>query len=250
VVTFNVLADKYASTDYAKKVMYSYVKNKKHLEIEYRASLFLHELVQYKSDVSCIQECDQRVFESYLEPSLSSVGYKCFFQSKFGDAGEGVATFIHESSLTPVRVLNIRLRDILMTEEKLRPLLDHREDIADLFGSHLNTVVQISLCQSKHEDDQFVLIANTHLFYHPKAAYVRLIQTFCILSLVQKIKTLLLSGEDEIDFELLYTDTCIEREVVLPLRMVPSQHPTKVGVIFAGDLNSTPETAVVEYILR
>ena len=45
-----------------------------------------------------------------------------------------------------------------------------------LITNRLGSVVQISICISRIDPLHVILIANTHLFYHGKAGFVRLLQ--------------------------------------------------------------------------
>ena len=46
----------------------------------------------------------------------------------------------------------------------------------------LGTIVQITVCQSTVDPRRIVIFANTHLFFHPAAAFARLLQTDVIIS--------------------------------------------------------------------
>jgi 2',5'-phosphodiesterase len=81
-----------------------------------------------------------------------------------------------------------------------------------------NTVLQVLLLESRENPDNFILAANTHFYYHPKADFIRLIQTIvCIKYLERIIKDLVLNYN--------------------------------VSIIFGGDFNSDPLSFAVKYIL-
>ena len=62
VVTFNLLAEPFATSAYAKTHLYPYVPDQ-FLQSEYRLQLALHELVAYDADVICLQEVDCKAYE-------------------------------------------------------------------------------------------------------------------------------------------------------------------------------------------
>jgi hypothetical protein len=119
--------------------------------------------------------------------------------------------------------------------------------------------------------DRVLIFANTHLFYHPSAAFVRLLQTDAIIRAVMFIrdsitvhgvsclKDLQVMGEERAEVEAVSSadqtplgdSISIEGQVgVTPLQNgvtgTPVPPPT-VSIVFMGDLNSTPETAVIEF---
>ena len=245
VVTYNILSESYSSTDYAKKQLYGYVQKSAYLESEYRSALTLDELLAYQADIVCLQECDRKVFECYFQPYLQRLQYSCHFGSKFGGVQEGCALFLRTPSLSPMKVLHVPLKELILADPLISPILDARDEVRKVLGSHINTTVQIAICQLANDADQHVIVANTHLFYHPAAAYVRLVHTYVILRLLERLRRDILI---ELRVELsAYVKTTVE-ESHDPLVFTCDQ--PKVAIIFAGDLNSTPETAVLELINR
>ena len=245
VVTYNILSESYASTDYAKKRLYGYVQHPAYLESEFRSALTLDELLAYQADIVCLQECDRKVFESYFQPYLQKMRYSCHFGSKFGGVQEGCAMFLRTSSLCPLMVIHLPLREFILSDPLISPILDARDEVREVLGSHINTIVQVAICQCVSDADQFVIIANTHLFYHPAAAYVRLVHTYVILHLLERLQQDIIT-ERRVDVTSLL-NTNAENSYD-PLNL-PCDRP-RVAIIFAGDLNSTPETAVIELINR
>lgn len=140
------------------------------------------------------------------------------------------------------------------------------------------------MCRCKHTD-RVLIFANTHLFYHPSAAFVRLLQTDAIIRTVMHVRnsitelgiscleTLVIEGEER--------DAALQADLSTGQgnqiqRQAPSSDrsrdrgssdsegvqrprqdgdtaaggpvaPPTVSILFMGDLNSTPETAVIEY---
>ena len=107
-----------------------------------------------------------------------------------------------------------------------------------------------------------LLLANTHLFYHPAAAFARLLQTDAIVRALMcvrdRILTLGLPSLSELVIEGEEAHTSEPQsavnlkgnggrnEVEEMISGRSSSYPT-VCTVLMGDFNSTPETAVIEY---
>lgn len=150
----------------------------------------------------------------------------------------------------------------------------------------LGTVGQITVCRCREEikegssTSRILILANTHLFYHPAAGFARLLQTDAIVRTVLHIRNEILSnglkcikgaiidGEDlqavsdEEDISTEYTKfgNDVDKEYKKERNLVEecSCHVEEyscgkissslVSAIIMGDFNSTPETAVIEYL--
>jgi len=55
--------------------------------------MILHELLEYKADVLCLQEVDVMIFDTFLRPSLGVMGYRGYFGKKMSLQKEGCAIF-------------------------------------------------------------------------------------------------------------------------------------------------------------
>ena len=86
VVSYNILADPYASTTFAREVLYPYC-DPEALNVEYRQCLIVSELLGYHADVLCLQEVGTKVFKQFLLPALQEKGYGGCFQPKSGQVG-------------------------------------------------------------------------------------------------------------------------------------------------------------------
>lgn len=86
VASYNILADPYASTTFAREVLYPYC-DQEALKVEYRQCLIVSELLGYHADVICLQEVGTKVFKQFLLPALQERGYGGCFQPKSGQVG-------------------------------------------------------------------------------------------------------------------------------------------------------------------
>lgn len=83
LLSYNILADYYASQQYSREVLYPYCKPEA-LEIAYRQCLLGKELPSYHADILCLQEVGSHCYTSYLAPLMETHGYHGCFQNKFG----------------------------------------------------------------------------------------------------------------------------------------------------------------------
>ena len=92
VVSYNILADPYASSNFAREVLYPYCKPEA-LNVEYRQCLVVSELLGYHADVVCLQEVGSKMFNQFLLPALQERGYGGCFQPKSGQVSRRRLTF-------------------------------------------------------------------------------------------------------------------------------------------------------------
>uniref|UniRef100_A0A8D0EH26 Phosphodiesterase 12 n=1 Tax=Strix occidentalis caurina TaxID=311401 RepID=A0A8D0EH26_STROC len=105
-VSYNILADTYAQTEFSRTVLYPYCAPYA-LELDYRQNLLKKELAGYSADLVCLQEVDKCVFVDSLAPALDAFGLEGLFKIK-EKQHEGLATFYRRdkfSLLIPARAL-------------------------------------------------------------------------------------------------------------------------------------------------
>ena len=83
MISYNILADPYASSNFARRVLYPYC-NPAALDIEYRQCLVTHEIMGYHPDVACLQEIDRKTYNHFVHPALHQLGYDGCFSKKSG----------------------------------------------------------------------------------------------------------------------------------------------------------------------
>ena len=237
IMTYNILADPYATSEYCYNVLYSYVQPPTVLELDYRCQLVAAEIVQSQASAICLQECDHKLFEKYLSILLKTHNYVGYFTNKDAGTTEGCATFVHSPSYHAIRFFDISLKSIMTSVIALDGVFAARPDVKDILTERLGTVAQLTLLQ---REDIILIIANTHLFYHPSAGYARLLQTATILQQINTLK------EAACRYGLAIQQTETGFEGIADAEA----GEYKVTVVFAGDLNSTTETAVIEYLER
>nr|XP_016935605.1 2',5'-phosphodiesterase 12 [Drosophila suzukii]XP_016935614.1 2',5'-phosphodiesterase 12 [Drosophila suzukii] len=220
VVSYNLLADLYASSDYAGSTLFSYCPSK-YLQIDYRKPLFINEIIGYNSDLICLQEVDQRIFDFDLKEILEQPPYNFHgIMAPKGTCAEGVAIFFRKSrfELLDSQVLHLgpslpKLPVFESLWNKIKVNSQLAERICDR-----STTLQTCLLRIK-ETDNYVLVANTHLYFHPDADHIRLLQ---------------------MGFSMLFIEHIISKAV----QDFNISSPQNIGLIFCGDFNSVPECGI------
>ncbi|XP_017862422.1 PREDICTED: 2',5'-phosphodiesterase 12 [Drosophila arizonae] len=215
VVSYNLLADLYADGDYARKTLFPYCEANA-LKIDYRKQLFIKELLGYNADLMCLQEVDLKIFEHDLKHVLTSF---TGIMTPKGTCAEGIALFYRSTRFELVKNYVLHLGDNISTLPVFTPLwniIKSNEQLAKRICER-STTLQLSLLQVK-ETGRYVLVANTHLYFHPDADHIRLLQ---------------------IGFSLIFVEHIYKQ--VIKERNITSQN---IGLIFCGDFNSVPECGI------
>ncbi|KAH8353432.1 hypothetical protein KR084_010939 [Drosophila pseudotakahashii] len=220
VVTYNLLADLYASSDYAGSTLFSYCPSK-YLQIDYRKPLFINEIIGYNSDLICLQEVDQRIFDFDLKEILEQPPYNFHgLMAPKGKCAEGVAVFFRKSrfELLDSQVLHLGSNiPVLPVFQSLWNKIKVNTQLAERICDR-STTLQTCLLRIKGTDN-YVLVANTHLYFHPDSDHIRLLQ---------------------MGFSILFVEHIISK-AVKDFNIGSTQN---VGLIFCGDFNSVPECGI------
>ena len=253
VLTYNILAEPFATSESAVKKMFAYCPLK-YLESEYRLQLVARELLAYSADVILLQECDAKAFSGSLEGVLGAAGYKGMYSNKVSRVREGCALFVREgpdgAGLRLEFCITVPLGKIISKRQDLQKFLqESKPEVREILVQHLGTVAQLALLSFPGADDSrcLVVVANTHLFYHPGAGYVRLLQTdsICVVGhAMARAAQLWSRGGQRQPF----TFDLEEWESWFDSKITTDSVEEEVPLILAGDLNSTPETAVIQYL--
>ncbi|NXE51227.1 PDE12 phosphodiesterase, partial [Casuarius casuarius] len=214
-VSYNILADVYAQTEFSRTVLYPYCAPYA-LELDYRQNLLQKELAGYSADLVCLQEVDKSVFADSLAPALDAFGLEGLFKIK-EKQHEGLATFYRRDKLSLLSRHDIAFSEALLSDplhEELRARLAAYPLVQEKVLQR-SSVLQVSVLQSATDPSRKICVANTHLYWHPKGGNIRLIQIAIALSHIKHI-------------------AC---------DLYPS-----IPIIFCGDFNSTPSSGTYSFI--
>ncbi|XP_037824634.1 2',5'-phosphodiesterase 12 [Lucilia sericata] len=219
VVSYNILADLYADSDYTRTHLFPYCPPYA-LKIDYRKQLFIKEILGYNSDILCLQEVDMKIFDYDLRPVLEDVrqGFKGIIAQK-GTCGEGVATFYRADKFELVESFALNIGENIKTLDVFNELwqkIKCNEKLVERICDR-STTLQLNLL--KTSNDRYILVANTHLYFHPDADHIRLLQ---------------------IGFAMLFVEDVYKKTIA----KYNLTNETQLSIIFCGDFNSVPECGI------
>ncbi|XP_010197535.2 2',5'-phosphodiesterase 12 [Colius striatus] len=214
-VSYNILADTYAQTEFSRTVLYPYCAPYA-LELDYRQNLLKKELVGYSADLICLQEVDKSVFVDSLAPALDAFGLQGLFKIK-EKQHEGLATFYRQDKFSLLSQHDIAFNEVLLSDPLHKELCDKlaKYPLVQEKVLQRSSVLQVSVLQSTTDPSRKICVANTHLYWHPKGGNIRLIQIAVALSHIKHVACDL--------------------------------YPT-IPIIFCGDFNSTPSSGTYTFI--
>ncbi|NWS47562.1 PDE12 phosphodiesterase, partial [Probosciger aterrimus] len=214
-VTYNILADIYAQTEFSRTVLYPYCAPYA-LELDYRQNLLKKELAGYSADLICLQEVDKSVFVDSLAPALDAFGLEGLFKIK-EKQHEGLATFYRRDKFSLLSQHDIAFNEALLSDPVHKELRDQlaKYPLVQEKVLQRSSVLQVSVLQSTSDPSRKICVANTHLYWHPKGGHIRLIQIAVAFSHIKHV-------------------AC---------DLYPS-----IPVIFCGDFNSTPSSGTYSFI--
>ncbi|XP_077292174.1 2',5'-phosphodiesterase 12 [Arctopsyche grandis] len=175
-VSYNILADLYCDSEFSRTELFPYCPPYA-LHIDYRKQLFIKEILGYNGDIVCLQEVDAKIFNVDLEPLLNSHSYEGCFTKKGGQVTEGLACFYRND-----RFRLIDRKSCILGEELKNPIFKDIWSLIEdnkLFVARIEprtTAVQGTILQSLENDNEIIVVGNTHFYFHPDADHVRLIQ--------------------------------------------------------------------------
>lgn len=277
-VTYNILANLYADSDYSRKELFAHCPTYA-LEIGYRRNLLLKEMLGYNADLICLQEVDKKEYLRSYEPSLRLVGdYSGVYHAK-GDTGEGLATFYNRKKFELIEIHRTSLRylidptlsrvcarattqgDVKSPDEEppatdpavIKSLLEEHPILKDIESENAKkclscfddirerifssepllkrylvrqTILQTSLLRCRGSDDNYILLANTHLYFAPDADHIRLLQGSVCYRYIEFIKD--------------YYRNILQSNHV--------NAKSNIHVVFCGDMNSVPECGLYKLL--
>lgn len=217
VMSYNLLADYYCDSDYSRKELFPYCPPFA-LAIDYRKLLFIREIIGYHSDVCCFQEVDAKVFDVDLSICLGQCDYDGTMQKK-GDTAEGLATFYHRSKFSLHAKYGINLSEHIKEQPYFSELFAKIAENAKLCERmlSLSTAIQVTVLKSIQQN-KYLIVANTHLYFHPDADHIRVLQIAFFMLYVQHVQQ---KTKDELNVS-----------------------DDQTAIIFCGDFNSVPECGI------
>ncbi|KAK9879423.1 hypothetical protein WA026_006490 [Henosepilachna vigintioctopunctata] len=217
IVTYNILADLYCDSDFSRDSLYAYCPPYA-LQLDYRKQLILKELMGYNADIICLQEVDRKVFKHDLQPFLSFIGLQGEYAIKGGEVAEGVACFFRSNKFSLLKTDRIVFCEHIDKDPLFSYIWSKVVENPKLVTRilELKTTLQTVLLQSTDNENELLFVANTHLYFHPDADHIRLLQAGFAITFIQN-----------------------------SLETIKKEYPEKrISLVFCGDFNSIPDCGI------
>ncbi|XP_065130946.2 CCR4-NOT transcription complex, subunit 6b isoform X1 [Paramisgurnus dabryanus] len=231
VMCYNVLCDKYAT-----RQLYGYCPSWA-LNWGYRKKAIMQEILAGDADIISLQEVETEQYYNYFLVELNKQGYEGFFSPKsrartMSESDrkhvDGCAVFYRTEKFSIVQKHTVEFNQLAMANSEGSEAMLNRVMTKDNIGVAVllelkEDFMELSSGKPVHEK-QLLLVANAHMHWDPEYSDVKLVQTMMFMSEVKNIidkasRSLKLSGET-----------------------------TSIPLVLCADLNSLPDSGVVEYL--
>jgi len=221
IMSYNLLADYYSDSDFSRTSLFPYCPTQ-WLSGEYRRQVLLREIPGYRPDIVMMQEVDRKMFRNGLKSVLGAEGMSGSLALK-KEVPEGLATFWRNSRFRFLDSTEFEFNDLLTANdselEDISKIIEALPQLKEKMNV-LKTVYLLVVLEDASCPDRILVVANTHLYYHPPAAHIRLIQMEVLL---RKLKKIVGDRKEE---------------------------GRNVSVVLGGDFNSVPERGLYEYLTK
>ncbi|XP_056424777.1 CCR4-NOT transcription complex subunit 6-like [Hyla sarda] len=233
VMCFNVLCDKYAT-----RQLYGYCPSWA-LNWEYRKKGIMDEIGSCDADIISLQEVETEQYFTLFLPALKERGYDGFFSPKSRAKimseqekkhVDGCAIFFRTEKFSLVAKHTVEFNQVAMANSEGSEAMLNRVMTKDNIGVSVLLEVHKDLpgggMKAHHSaDKQLLMVANAHMHWDPEYSDVKLIQTMMFVSELKSI---------------------IEKAASRPGS--PAPDPNSIPFVLCADLNSLPDSGVVEYL--
>lgn len=185
VMSYNTLCDRYATAQ-----IYGYTPSWA-LGWKYRSELLRREILNYESDLVCLQEVDGNSYEKLWAPQLAEKGYKGIYWPKtrartMGETEakrvDGCATFYKTSKFKLLERHCSEYNSLALRKEDFKKT-------ADIYNRVMNkdNIAVISVFELVDSPGHVIIVANTHLHWDPAFKDVKLVQVALLLEELEKM---------------------------------------------------------------
>ncbi|KAG1650114.1 2',5'-phosphodiesterase 12 [Nymphon striatum] len=218
VLSYNILANCYADSDYSRGHLFSHCPPYA-LSWDYRKQLLLDEIPV--TFYAC-KKWMKRHFSMILNIFFKSQHLIGCFDLKGGEMHEGLACFYNQHKFKLLNKFVINLGEEAQKNENMSDIcnkIKENEKLSERFFKR-KTILQV-LELEVLDDNRRLLVANTHLYFHPDADHIRLLQGSIIIKYIEEL--LALKKLENTDFQ--------------------------YSVVICGDFNSCPEFGVYQLMM-
>lgn len=241
VMCYNVLCDKYAT-----RQLYGYCPSWA-LSWEYRKKGILEEITSWSADIISLQEVETEQYWSVFLETLQPRGYEGFFcpksRAKLVSEAErkhvdGCAVFYKTSKFSLVQKHTVEFNQVAMAHSEGSEVMLNRVMTKDNIGVAVLLEVREDAFSSGTPPlppaERLLLVANAHMHWDPEFSDVKLIQTMMFLSELKSIAQRAARPSDP------SSDPSSD----------PPSDPPDIPIVLCADLNSLPDSGVVEYLSK
>ncbi|CAN3354867.1 Ccr4p-Not complex 3'-5'-exoribonuclease subunit Ccr4 [Diutina catenulata] len=182
MTSFNTLCQHYATPK-----MFKYTPSWA-LNWEFRRNQLKDEVLQYSSDLICLQEVEARTYLEFWTPLMAEMGYKGVFFNKTRSKTmnesdskkvDGCATFYNTSKFRLLKTHNFEYNSVCMRSDKYKKT-------KDLFNRFMNKDNIALIAYLEHEaSGEKIVVVNTHLHWDPAFNDVKALQVGILLEELQ-----------------------------------------------------------------
>ncbi|XP_012684080.2 CCR4-NOT transcription complex subunit 6-like isoform X1 [Clupea harengus] len=233
VMSYNVLCDKYAT-----RQLYGYCPSWA-LNWEYRKKGIMEDITNCDADIISLQEVETEQYYTLFLETLKERGYDGYFcpksRAKLVSEQErkhvdGCAVFFKTEKFSPVQKHTVEFNQVAMANSEGSEVMLNRVMTKDNIGVAVLLEVKKELFSDgmkSSQEKQLLLVANAHMHWDPEFSDVKLIQTMMFLSELKSIA---------------------ERASSSMASDSPTSEPGVIPIVLCADLNSLPDSGVVEYL--
>ncbi|GBN78912.1 Protein angel 2 [Araneus ventricosus] len=175
IMTYNIL-----SQNAVENHRYLYRNcNPTHLQEDYRISRIMPEILKSRSDIICLQEVEQNLFDSRIKQVFDSNGFASIFKKRTGSRSDGCAILWRRKKFDLVQQKAIDFRS------KANQLLD-RDNIG------LIAVLKPNHPKFAHMS---LHVATTHLLFNPRRGDIKLCQLRWFFAELERLSLKEVNGE-------------------------------------------------------
>lgn len=242
VFSYNILCDNYVNIQ-----QYPYVPLAA-LAWDYRKELILQEIQAHDPDFVCLQEVNTDSFEDFLKPKLTYSDYEGIFwpktraktmSEKDAKVADGCATFYKTSKYI---LLDKQLVDFAKIAIH-RPDMKNQPDIYNRVMPR-DDIAVVTFFENRLTGTR-VIVTNTHIFWNPAYADVKLIQIAILMEYISKLIEKYVRWPAYKDKKSTITGENPDPET--PADSMEYTSSAQLPLVLCTDLNSTPDSSV--YVL-
>jgi CCR4-NOT transcription complex subunit 6 len=254
---YNVLCDKYCT-----RQLYGYCPPWA-LMWDYRKKRILHELHRYNADIISLQEVETEQFHSFFQPELEAHGYCGIFSAKSRARTmteserkhvDGCAIFYRSAKFRALRDHLIEFNQVAIEAADGQHDMINRVMTKDNIG--LGVLLETTEAVWRNGlpagegggSKQVLLVATCHVHWDPEFCDVKLIQTMMLMHKLQSIIKDYTQQQQQSQPAATDTESHISSSNNDSGMTECVSGGSSIPLILCGDLNSLPESGVVEYL--